>query len=233
MRYFLPNEDDSTGVSRKSKRKRPGWLLSAVVSVALCISLFLAGCSDRPYQNLKAADKHLNCLADFKPTVSRALFYTQINVVGKHLSGLLLFKKMPDSSIRTVFTTESGVKFFDFEYAGSQFKVLYCIKQLNKKAVINQLRKDIGLTIMAGVDIPSAKLLSSESERYFGFSSRKEYKYYITDPACSKLKRIETTSRRKKKLIVHLSDYKNGMADSIYIEHQLFRFNISLKQLEK
>ena len=39
------------------------------------------------------------------------------NVVGNHLSGLLLIKKMPDSSTRMVFSNEMGLGFFDFEFA--------------------------------------------------------------------------------------------------------------------
>ena len=191
------------------------------------------GCGRPLYKNLQTTTANPDCLSKFKPDFSSVLYYALINVVGNHLNGLLLFKKMQDNTTRVVFTNEAGVKFFDFEYTDLGFKVVYCIKQLNKKAVINQLKKDIGLTFLNGINIPSAKIFHSEKENYFGFFSGKEQTYFITDSDCSRLLRIENTSKRKKKIIVNLSDYKNGMADSIYIAHQLFEFNISLKQLER
>ena len=193
----------------------------------------ILSCGQPLYQNLQTTTANTDCLSALKPIFTSILYYTHINVMGKHLSGLLLFKKMQDSTTRVVFTNEAGVKFFDFEYSDSCFKVIYCIKQLDKKAVISQLKKDIGYTIMNGVVLSSAKYFHSEKENYFGFFSGKEQTYFITDKDCSKLLRMENASKRKKKIIVNLTGYKNGMPDSIYIAHQLFEFNIDLKQIER
>ena len=56
-----------------------------------------------------------------QPKFSTTLYRTQIDVVGKHLSGLLFFKKLPDESFRVVFTNEMGLNFFDFHFADHQF----------------------------------------------------------------------------------------------------------------
>lgn len=195
--------------------------------------VFLLACSESPYRSLQASSTSTECLAKFKPDFSSVLYNTHVNVTGKHLSGLLIFKKMPDSTVRAIFSSEMGVKFFDFEYSKSGFKVEYCMKQLDRKAVIKQLKKDIGFIIMNGIDISSGKSLHSATESYFLFHSGKEETYYITDSACTRLLRIENASKRKKKVIINLNDYKDGMADSVYIAHQTFEFNISLKQLKR
>ena len=195
--------------------------------------LFFSACGVSPYIHLQDSSANTECMDGLKPGFSTALYSTYVNVAGKHLSGLLMFKKMPDSTTRIVFASEMGIKFFDFEFSKTSFKVHYCIKQLNKRAVIGQLKKDISFIIMNGINTSSAKFMRSESEYYFKFKSGKEETYYITDLNCTRLIRIENASKRKKKVIINLSGTKGAMADSIYIAHQLFDFNISLKQLNR
>ena len=116
-----------------------------------CLFLFI-GCSP-VYRHMQAATGNINALTKFKPAFTVALYNTQVDVVGNHLSGLLLIKKMPDSSIRMVFSNEIGFKFFDFEFApDGNFKVYSIIKQMNKKAVLKTLRKDFELILMDHLD---------------------------------------------------------------------------------
>ena len=201
-------------------------LLSSLLVLAL-------SCGESPYRNLQSVSGNTGCLDKFKPGFSSVLYNTYVNVKGKHLSGLLLFKKMPDSSIRVIFSSEMGVKFFDFNYTQTGFKVEYCIKQLNRKIVIRQLQKVIGLVLMYNIDTKAAKPMRSENESYYRFPYEKEEIYYVTDKDCNHLLRIESASKKAKKIVANLTDYRNGMADSLYIAYQKFEFNISLKQLQR
>ncbi len=191
------------------------------------------GCSKSPYTSLQKSDADKLCIAKFKPQFTSILYNAKIDVVGKHLSGLLLFKTMPDSSIRVVFSNEMGVKFFDFEYKNSGFQPLYCIRQLNNKIVIRQLKEDIGYLFMYDIDVSSASVKQDNNQQYFEFDGKKTKTYYITDSKCLKLLRVENATKIKKKIIIDLSDYKSGMPDSVNIAHQLFQFNISLKQIDR
>jgi hypothetical protein len=182
---------------------------------------------------LEKSNDSSECLSAFRPHFNTVLYNTQVNVAGNHLSGLLLFKKIPDNSIRVVFSNELGVKFFDFEYKGSEFKVHYIMKKLNRKAVVGQLKKDIGFLLMHRINLPDAESFRSGDELFFGFDDKNEKTYYITDSTCHNLLRIENSSPRKTKIIVYLTPYRSGMADSVYINHQTFEFNISLKQIER
>ena len=69
------------------------------------------------YKNLQHTTGDPGNVQRFKPVITTALYKIDVNVVGKYLSGLLLLKTMPDSSIRMVFSNEMGFKFFDFEFA--------------------------------------------------------------------------------------------------------------------
>ena len=94
--------------------------------------IFLLSCA--PAQKaMQAATADVSVIQKFKPAFTVALYSTTVNVVGNHLSGLLLIKKMPDSSTRMVFSNEMGLTFFDFEFTPEgNFKVYSIIKKMIK-----------------------------------------------------------------------------------------------------
>jgi hypothetical protein len=199
----------------------------------LLISLLcsLLACSSA-YRKLPKINAEASCLANFKPVFSKVLYSTRIDVTGRHLSGILLIKTMPDSSTRLLFTNEFGFKFFDFAYAANgEFKVMYIIKQMNKKPVIKTLRKDFELLLMQHLNYSDAIVLKKDSNRYYGFPQKKGYYYYITDSTCTHLIRMERSSRRKPVVEALMLNYNEGVPDSISISHKVFEFNIGLKKL--
>ncbi len=199
----------------------------------LCSStlFLLSACGPSPYAFLKATSPAPACLSLLKPDFKTVLYNTKVDIVGKHLSGLLLVKKMRDGSARVVFANEMGLTLFDFEFFENEFRVLYCIKKLNKKVVLRALRKDIGLILQAGFDYSNVNWYKSGSAMYFAFPDGNETTYLITDTNCIALHRIEYASKYKQKVIVNLTATQDGLPDSIYIAHQAFEFNIALKQI--
>lgn len=197
------------------------------------VGLLLLGCSKAaaPVHFQKALPDAKICIADLKPKFTSVLYNTKVDVVGKHLSGLLLFKQMPDSTTRVVFSSEMGVNFFDFEYSAKGFKVISCMQQLNKKLVIRQLKKDIGLLFMYNCNLAEVQTFSTEEELNFTFVNGNEETYYISDLQCSNIKRIENVVDNHKKVIINMYGNKGLMPDSVMLAHQNFEFTISLKQI--
>ena len=172
------------------------------------------------------------CIKKFQPQFSTSLYSTQVNIVGNHLSGLLVIKKMPDSSIRIVFTSEMGLSLFDFEFgANNAFKVHYIISKMNRKAVIKTLRKDFDLVLMRGLDMNTGNIFRDNNRIYYGFPQEKGSNYYITDPECKDLLGMERASRKKSVVRAVMKDYQNGIPDTIGITHTNFQFTIGLKRL--
>ncbi|MCO5237401.1 MAG: hypothetical protein M9933_14140 [Chitinophagaceae bacterium] len=195
-----------------------------------CFSL-LAGCSSA-YKNLTRTGTDPGCVAAFKPHFSLALYQTRVNVAGRYLGGLLVIKTMPDSSVRMVFTNETGFTFFDFEFNKEQFKVHYIFRQMNRKAVIKTLRKDFKLVLMDHLDAAGSYTLKENDDFYRVFPDGKDFYYYITDSSCTELRRMERGSRKKKVMQAMVFPGGNGMPDSIGIQHYNFNFNIGLKRIE-
>ena len=197
------------------------------------LAVLSLGCTRLSYPERKPAAGDGTALRALQPKFSTTLYRTQIDVVGKHLSGLLFFKKQPDDSYRVVFTNEMGLDFFDFHFANHKFEVLYCIDQLNKKAVINQLHKDIGFMLMTDLDFAQGNVFTQDQQNYYTFAGKKETTTYITDSKTKVLSRIENASARKLKVVVSLTSLVAGMPDSMFIDHKLFPFTIALKQIER
>ncbi|HEY0742505.1 MAG TPA: hypothetical protein VGD40_13615 [Chryseosolibacter sp.] len=198
------------------------------------ILFVLAGCAS-DYKGLKVVTVDQECLSRIKPVALNTAWYDAgIDVVGKHISGLLLIKEMPDKSKRLVFTSEAGVTLFDFGFdATGDFKVYYIIKQLDKKAVVRLLRDDFALLLGIPFESPVWKSWEMGNERYFGVSEKNENHYFITDKDCGSLQRLESASKRTKKLTISMTGNDASKPDSITLQHHTFAMKINLKKLDR
>ena len=196
--------------------------------------LILPGCSSVYRKMEKARSSNPSCLLQFRPQFTKALYNTSVDVTGKHLSGLLLIKTMPDSSTRLVFSNEMGFKYFDFEFAaGGAFKVYYILPQMNKKAVLITLRKDFEILLMQHLDLEKISVRKKDGFFYYGFQQTKGNNYYITDSTCNQLIRLERASKRKAVVVAVMQNYSEGIPDTIGISHTNFNFTIGLKKLKQ
>jgi hypothetical protein len=197
------------------------------------ILLLLLGCA-AAHPKMTAVTTDGAALQKFKPAFGTALYSTKVDVVGNHLSGLLLIKKMPDSSIRMVFSNEMGFKFFDFEFkANGEFKVYSVIKQMNKKSVLKTLRKDFELVLMNKMNAAEASTYIDKGMRYFAFPQVKGYNYYITDSSATNLISMQRASKRKTVVEAIMQHYVEGIPDTIGISHKTFSFTIGLKSIKR
>lgn len=195
--------------------------------------LFVLSCSPS-YKQMQLANVDVTLLQKFKPAFTVALYNTTVDVVGNHLSGLLLIKKMPDSSTRMVFSNEMGFTFFDFEFAADgTFKVYSIIKKLNKRSVIKTLRHNFELVLMNNLDNSKATVRTKDGLIYFIFPQPKGFNYYITNQTGDELVRMERASNKKIIVEAVMKNYTGGIPDTIGISHKTFEFNIGLKRIER
>ena len=194
--------------------------------------LFVFSACGSSYKQLQKIDGNASCVEKFRPTFTTALYTTRVNIVGNYLTGLLVMKTMPDSSVRVVFTSEMGLSLFDFEFKpNGNFKVYYIIKKMDRKAVVKTLRQDFELVLMHQLNTQMAEVFRKDDRIYYAFKQEKGSKYYITDPDCRALLGIEKASRRKAVVQVLMKDYIDGIPDTVGISHNNFQFTIGLKRL--
>ena len=194
------------------------------------VALNIACSQYRHMQKIKTTE---SCILSFKPDFGHTVYKISVDVVGKHFSGLLVVKRMPDSSTRIVFTNEMGFSFFDFGFLPNNgFMVYQIIPQMNKKALVKTLRKDFDLILFRSMDSSKYYALADSGLIYHAFPQSKGINFYITDTHCSKLVKMERSSNKKPVMEAQLYGGVVGSSpDSISIRHLNFNFSISLKKI--
>ncbi len=193
--------------------------------------LLLATSCTNQFKNLTRTDRPACSIEQFRPVIDYSLFETSVDVLNKHLSGLLVLKTMPDNSIRAVFQSEMGLTYFDFEWTESgMFNARNVIKKMDKKIVINALRKDFELMLMNRLDTAQAIGFTDGTQLYTRFEDQSDYIYAITDTSCTVLHKMERASARKAKVDMYLYSTL-GVPDSVLIDHRQFKFSIALKRI--
>ncbi|MEJ7644381.1 MAG: hypothetical protein WKF87_07285 [Chryseolinea sp.] len=198
------------------------------------IALLAVSCVSE-YQHLIPTNPDTNCALRIVPRHTEVAWYNaSVDVVGKHISGLVLIKHLPDSSWRVVFTNEAGVTFFDIGYsADGDFKTFNIIRQLNRKAVISILRKDFELII----GLPFRKAVytrfDSGDEVYYGAKQNNERAYFITSKDCASLRRVESGSARKRLVSITMPSTGYPAPARIEVKHHTFNMHIGLTRIQK
>jgi hypothetical protein len=173
------------------------------------------------------------CVEKFKPDFKFVEYRTSVDVIGKHISGLLLIKYMPDKSTRIVFTNEMGLSFFDFGFLPDNGFVVYrIVPQMNKTALIKTLRKDFELVMFRNMDTVKSYNLKDSGLIYHAYPQNKGVNYYITDAHCRQLIKLQRASNKKP--VMEAFIYKGlpgNSPDSISIHHLNLNFSISLKKI--
>lgn len=171
------------------------------------------------------------CVQSSVPKFTSVLYGTSIDVAGHHISGLLFLKTMPDSSQRAVFTSETGVTFFDFEWnKKGDFKSLHAIKKLKKKLVLNTLRKDFELLVVPASLRNSLKPDGSGKGHYSGKRNKETLKFKI-EAQCRSVSSVEVMGKKSKLVDSIFFPEGKNIPDSVSIVHHNFNMKISLKRI--
>ncbi|MBK8146231.1 MAG: hypothetical protein IPK62_15225 [Bacteroidetes bacterium] len=177
---------------------------------------------------------------ELRPKFESEKYQASIDVIGKHLSGILIFKRQEDSSIRVAFVNEIGMTFFDMSFYDESYTFHSIAHNLNKKAVKISLAKDIGMILLRGIFKENATSTSRSTvqlpaeplEKYSFPLKRKGIVVYQRKRNEREIPLIENFGK-KKKIITITQNYtdKNSMPERIFVEHHTVRFTILLKRL--
>jgi len=194
-------------------------------------TLFLSSCASY-YKTLTKHEAANPCIEKIKPVQLITTWYTaSIDVMGKHLSGLLLIKQMPDYSYRLVFTNEAGATFLDFKFLpDGSFEAVSVISQLDKKPVIETLKKDFELMLGLPFNQPLIAW-QHHAQQYAGIERGNEIVYFIINTDCSSHGNLEIGSKRKRMVSVGMTGTDRRQPDTILINHFTFNMTIQLTKL--
>ncbi len=210
-------------------------LLSSVV-----LLLFTSGCTLGHYGRLKKAPTSSTIPKSiFGDNFNSFLFKANITLYKKEISGLLVAKQMGPHDYRIIFTTELGMKLFDFEFKDSTFTVHYSVPQFALPALLQTIQQDIEILLMNNIngkkmeslyycDEGGIRCLDIQKEKL-----EKMYNYYFTDRTTQQIVKIEHSKKRTKKVLFSLNDYKDHFPINIIIQHFNIKLKIELNLLKK
>ena len=171
-----------------------------------------------------------DCKQIFVPNFINTKYRAAIDVIGKHLSGILIFKMQEDSSVRAVFVNEMGSTFFDITFGKTSYTYNSIMNSLSKKAVKRTLAKDLGMILLRGIFSSFQNI--SQQEKYITLKlQRKGSVYYYPNTTCKQYPLLENHGRKK---VISISQHYADNAtlpDSIFVQHHKVDFTISLKQM--
>lgn len=195
--------------------------------------LVVSGCAS-DYKNLRAVPTDTSCISNLRPCrIAPSWYNASIEVMGRHVSGLLLLKVMPNQAERLVFINEAGIKFLDFEFLSREdFIVHYILPQLDKKPVIKLLKSDFALLLAHPFQSQPWHAWKDGERILYGVRQKNKTAYFITDKDCASLQGVESGSERKREVSVVY--YGNSQQpDSVALQHHTFAMRIALKKLKK
>ena len=182
-------------------------------------------------------------LVELQPKFESVKYRASIDVLNKHLSGILIFKTQEDSSIRSVFINEMGVTFFDITFYQDRYIYSSIMESMDKKAVKISLAKDLGMILMRGIYIVESRkfkekgnkdkqVLGCKSNTFIFKLKRKGTVMYCANQHSTEFPLIYNYGKKEKSVITISQNYsaESIMPDSIFVEHHKVHFTISLKQ---
>lgn len=152
------------------------------------------------------------------------VYKASISVFDTNFGGILIIKKIEKDHHRVVFTTEMGNTLFDFSFQGDNFKVNRIVKKLNKKLLINILKKDFNSLIHENNTIVNTYNCDETTIFETQLKNQKGY-FYFNQKQLTKLVR----AKNKEKVIINFFEVEDQIAKKIEIIHKNSDLTIFLK----
>ena len=203
-------------------------------SLFICL---LSSCHFGHYGKLKEVIPNSNEVPKsmFGNDFNSYLFKTNITIYGKNYSGLLITKQIKENDYRVIFTTELGMKLFDFEFKDSTFTMHYCVPQFNRPKLLQTIKHDIETLLMLNIkNKPSVDLAKKYVHNIIKRVDLLDFTYYYYQSGRTfNLYKIEKAKKRRKKTTFMLNDYVNEFPSNIIIQHHDIKLKIELIHLKK
>ncbi|MBU2938197.1 hypothetical protein KO494_01470 [Lacinutrix sp. C3R15] len=154
------------------------------------------------------------------------IYKANIEVYDNTFGGIFIVKKTDKHQHRIVFTTEMGNKLFDFSFNKDLFKVNYILDDLDKKILINILKKDFKVLISENLKTEETYSLNTTTIKKTTLDN-KTY-YYFETPELSKVIRANYKKEKVRFLFTKIND---TIAQEIEITHTNIKLKIKLKSI--
>lgn len=198
-------------------------LISTVFGLTGCFSYRISNATVIPdsvdiYNNVYFSDKKYDYV-----------YKANVEAYGNNLGGIVVIKKIADSSHRVVFTTDFGNKLLDFSISQGEFKVNFVVDGLNNRRLLGILESDFRLLLNEVFEIDQT-LIADNVIIYKSSQKRGANYLYLTENG-KKLFRIVNTSGTKERITFDFQNKSDIFAESIEITHHNLPFKMKLTEI--
>lgn len=198
------------------------------------ISLFFLIFSSCAVKTVEGFDKKETTLEVFKsPYFSDKnedyVYKASISVYGNNFGGIFITKKISETTHRTVFTTEFGNTLFDFEISENDFKVNHIIEELDRKILINTLKRDFMLLLKKKFKV--SEQFENESFKVYKSPDGKRFNYLFENKSDGKFSKLVHATKSNEKINIEYLSENNTLADKIVIQHENIKLRIELNKI--
>ncbi|MBO6200554.1 MAG: hypothetical protein J6N74_02910 [Chryseobacterium sp.] len=157
------------------------------------------------------------------------VYKCQMEVYDNDISGILIIKKISETTHRVVMTSDFGNKMIDFEISENDFKLNYVLADLDKKMVINFLKNDFQELLKRKFSV-NESFENDDSKIYLSKVDDKQY-YLFFNKNSRLLNQIIYTKNNREKIDFTFEAKKHTFAETIDLQHKDFKINIKLFQI--
>jgi len=157
------------------------------------------------------------------------VYKCQMDIYKNHVSGILIIKKLNETTHRVALTSDFGNKLIDFEVSDNNFKLNYVLPDLDKKIVINFLKNDFQQLLKR--QYPVSESFENDNAKIFLSKIENKNYYLFFNKENGLLKQIIYTKNNKEKIDFTFDAKKPIFADSLNLQHKDFKINIKLFQI--
>jgi len=194
------------------------------------IFLLLASCKTYKLTNVKSISNSETTVENLYFSSNEDYVYKcQMDIYNNHVSGILIIKKINQTTHRVVMTSDFGNKLIDFEISDNDFKLNYVLPDLNKKLVINFLKNDFQRLLKR--EYPVTESFEDDNSKIYLSKIEDQSFYLFYNKDNSLLKKVIYTKNNKEKIDFTFDAKKHIFADSIDLQHKDFNINIKLFQI--
>ncbi|MDY7393864.1 hypothetical protein UMM65_01285 [Aureibaculum sp. 2210JD6-5] len=155
------------------------------------------------------------------------VYKANFEVYGHEFSGILIIKKLATQHHKVVFTTEFGTKMLDIELINDSFTINFIADDLNKRILINTLKKDFRILLKEEITISNT--YQNNDFMIYENKDDKRYNYYFVKKRKQYLEKLINTSKTKEKVVFSFKSDDGQTARKILIEHKNIKLKIELK----
>jgi hypothetical protein len=197
--------------------------------------LLLDSCSPIKKGFTKHPNPGFNFTPVFEQVFEKALYEVEISYGSKNISGVAIIKKTEENhTFRTVFMSETGLKYFDFEYFKNDSMVVhYMMDAMNRKKIICTLTTDLGLIFKINPDHKLLTYFLSEnpSDGLMIKEKQKGRNYFFFEEYGNKPSKIFHRASFSPVTNIEINYNPERIPSKIVFTHGIINFKMELKLL--